>query len=707
VGVNGKNPNINGEAWGLARKTEAELRAIFQRCPTAGPGVCLGPGRGPNDEWLIDIEGDGPEAEQSYLNLMGGQTVDTFGWSARRFDHHLFVVDGERLLNLLQAAGAIEGKGHESGKFTLPALPDLEFRIGGYKPDGSVKQFQSVAPPTPDDNGKPRQWNEVDTIAELPDIAFATLEAIGERDAIQRNGSASRRWPKRVVKPAVVCDAAGAREDLDRIADEFANQKPGHRHNFVRGKSNILARYVHNGWLVPEDCLEKLKAAAVTNGLADEGGLEDVEELWTSALERTRPVAPSSNGTGRENGTAGSATNYSNLSLGDFGETLADVREKPVHWLADHRLAKGKMHLTIGPGGVGKSQYVLAVAAAFTNQGQYPGGPQFNTSGKVAILAAEDGLVDTIKPRFIAAGGDPTKMFYQRTTVTTKDAQGRTVIKLALFEDLEYWNRFFDLWDPTLVSADPIQAFMGRSVRDKDNAVVRAILEPFVELLQVRGIAFIAVTHTPKKIVSDNAAYAAIDSVAYPNIARVVHVHWADPEDPDHYLITNPKLFNGRQQPTIGYKIEEHRYAVDGEDIVTSRIVCDAQPVDIHPGAVIVKGTRTPRAGIDPGKAAEWLKTRLRDGPASSLVCAIEGDQKFGKEFPGGTTDDDRIKRLGRIKWWRETILKERLGGSVRKQGFQGTWYFTLAGDSRPPTVGEVVAASTKEAAYGGVSHTP
>jgi hypothetical protein len=32
---------------------------------------------------------------------------------------------------------------------------------------------------------------------------------------------------------------------------------------------------------------------------------------------------------------------------------------------------------------------------------------------------------------------------------------------------------------------------------------------------------------------------------------------------------------------------------------------------------------------------------------------------------------------LGRVKWWRETILKGQLGGQARRAGFGGPWMFT------------------------------
>ena len=45
-------------------------------------------------------------------------------------------------------------------------------------------QFQSNVPPTPGTDGKPRKWNGIDTIAELPEAAYAMLDGIAERIAV-------------------------------------------------------------------------------------------------------------------------------------------------------------------------------------------------------------------------------------------------------------------------------------------------------------------------------------------------------------------------------------------------------------------------------------------------------------------------------------------------------------------------------------------
>jgi len=119
----GKEPI--GRNWGAERWDEKRLRAAFRQRPKAGVGICLGPGRAPDGSWLIDLEGDGPRAAESLAILLGGKIILTMGWSSTRGEHALFKANGKRLLELLNAAGALQGKGHDSGKFTLPTLPNL------------------------------------------------------------------------------------------------------------------------------------------------------------------------------------------------------------------------------------------------------------------------------------------------------------------------------------------------------------------------------------------------------------------------------------------------------------------------------------------------------------------------------------------------------------------------------------------------------
>lgn len=81
-------------------------------------------------------------------------------------------------------------------------------------------------------------------------------------------------------------------------------------------------------------------------------------------------------------------------------------------------------------------------------------------------------------------------------------------------------------------------------------------------------------------------------------------------------------------------------------------------------------------------RAAEWLSQRLADGPLGSVICAREGDKSIGRIWPapgaGLPPDEQRKRVLGRVKWWRETILKPCLKGESARAGFNGPYFFRL-----------------------------
>jgi hypothetical protein len=95
-------------------------------------------------------------------------------------------------------------------------------------------------------------------------------------------------------------------------------------------------------------------------------------------------------------------------------------------------------------------------------------------------------------------------------------------------------------------------------------------------------------------------------------------------------------------------------------------------------------------------RATEWLRRRLADGPLGSILCAREGDRFLGRRWPelGLPAGDRRKFVLGRTKWWRERILKSRLGGVSRRAGYNGPYLFRLPGHGGPPAGSAVVEAT-------------
>lgn len=190
---NGKKPI--GKAWGAERWSPDRGVRAYQKEPNAGVGLCLGPGRAPGGAWLLDIEGDGPEAEDSRALLFGGELVETIGWESVRGGHQLVTADPERLTAIAASLAPYQIVGASPGVFHLPSLPGLELRIGGFKPDGSLKQLQSVCPPTRGTDGTPRRWNGVETLAAAPEAFYAFLERAGDARPVEVKAPAPAATP--------------------------------------------------------------------------------------------------------------------------------------------------------------------------------------------------------------------------------------------------------------------------------------------------------------------------------------------------------------------------------------------------------------------------------------------------------------------------------------------------------------------------------
>jgi hypothetical protein len=95
---------------------------------------------------------------------------------------------------------------------------------------------------------------------------------------------------------------------------------------------------------------------------------------------------------------------------------------------------------------------------------------------------------------------------------------------------------------------------------------------------------------------------------------------------------------------------------------------------DAKADAVFAEAARRRDLPSDTDKAVDWLKEYLSRGPVQSLACVNAGKKALGLDKG--------------LKWWRETILKDRLQGQPRKLGFRpedAVWYFTLPGHPWPP----------------------
>ncbi len=369
----GKNPI--GIGWGLERWTLEKASRNFRDFKGAGVGICLGPGRGPGGTWLIDIEGDGPEAEDSRATLMGGEDPPTMGWASTRGDHRVMTAD-DRLTKIMPRLGKYERKDKlGKGVYKFDQLPGLELRVGGYKADGTIKQTQSVVPPTPGTNGEPREWTGPLEVAPVPDSFYEFLEylAVPATEEATEEGTQSlfagtaTNFDARSGLNGTTDEGVEANRInnyvMTALADEaakVAGTPEGGRHDAMLSASMNMAGLI-KGAGFPEDVYRRvLLDAARQCGLPDGEALGMIESAIPMAtprdLSKARGWKPDAkverNGHYEANGKASDPPVYATLA--DAVAVIGDLR-----WVWNQWLPAGCMTILAAVGGGGKTRTAL------------------------------------------------------------------------------------------------------------------------------------------------------------------------------------------------------------------------------------------------------------------------------------------------------------------------------------------------------------
>ena len=88
-----------------------------------------------------------------------------------------------------------------------------------------------------------------------------------------------------------------------------------------------------------------------------------------------------------------------------------EIKPKPIGWLWNGWLARGKLEVLAGRAGTGKTTIAIALAATISIGGRFPDGTR-SPVGNVLIWSGEDSAEDTLVPRLIAAGADLSKVHF-------------------------------------------------------------------------------------------------------------------------------------------------------------------------------------------------------------------------------------------------------------------------------------------------------
>lgn len=311
--------------------------------------------------------------------------------------------------------------------------------------------------------------------------------------------------------------------------------------------SKTAATNGKHGYQGEADCRAKFNETAPTAKSAPEA-------IFTMAKDRGWINKPAS---GHKNALSNQTDELSTEQGGKSGfiQWAENVDMAKVEWFWRHRLARGMFHLLGGSPATGKSTIAFSWAAIISSGGTFPDGT-VAPKGKVLIWSGEDSYESTIKPRLAAAGADMSNIGFLSQPRNTKEGQridfNPAEHLAALIGEIEGMPK----GEIVMLIIDPIVSMIA-SGDNNQTSVVRAALQPLVNMLEKLGIIGLGITHFTKGSESKDPKERFNGSSGYIALARVGFATVKDQNEDGKHLITVAKSNIGPEGGGYGYHIEQ------------------------------------------------------------------------------------------------------------------------------------------------------
>lgn len=228
---------------------------------------------------------------------------------------------------------------------------------------------------------------------------------------------------------------------------------------------------------------------------------------------------------------------------------LSTVRAERIDWLWPQRLARRKITLWAGDPGGGKSYASLDIAARLSRGMEFPDGSMAER-GRTLILAAEDGVSDTIAARVEALSGDT-----ERIHVMEGFREGEGPGQIWSLRHVDMLDAALEQTKADLVIIDPLMAYMGKTDTFKDSDI-RGAMAPLVPMIERHNASLLVIMHLNKNDKS-RAIYRVGGSVAFVGLARLGFLFGHDPEIPGRRVMAPVKANICQAAPSWAFRITD------------------------------------------------------------------------------------------------------------------------------------------------------
>jgi putative DNA primase/helicase len=329
-----------------------------------------------------------------------------------------------------------------------------------------------------------------------------------------------------------------------------------------------------------------------------------------------------------------------------------EVQMRPIPWLWNGYIAKGRLCVLAGRPGTGKTTVALALAATVTTGGRWPDGTRAEL-GNIAVWSGEDDPADTLAPRLALAGADLSRMHF---VDGVRRAGARDAFDPS--RDIEPLRRALaDASGCKLLIVDPIvSAVAGDSHK---NAEVRRGLQPLCELAGALKCALLGITHLSKATDGRDPTERLTGSLAFGALARTVLMTAKRTAGDGSVtrLLLRAKNNLGADDGGFEYDIEQGELK-GAPGVFASRVVWGAA-VEGDARELLAEAESTGDPDGHGADAEEFLREVLRDGPAPTHQVKADASGAG-------------------IAWRTVERAKKRLGVVVEKRGMKGGWAWRM-----------------------------
>lgn len=299
------------------------------------------------------------------------------------------------------------------------------------------------------------------------------------------------------------------------------------------------------------------------------------------------------------------------------------IRPGQVEWVWKDWIANGKFHLISGAPGTGKTTLALSLAAIITAGGRFPDG-SLAARGQVLMWSGEDGVEDSLLPRFLACGGDRMGMHFVHAT-RGDDGTALPFDPSCDMEGLAAAAGGLD--DVRLLILDPVvSAVQGDG--NKNNEVRRA-LQPLVEFAATSGAAVLGVTHFTKGTAGRDPLERVNGSIAFGALARMVLATARPEREGERRRLVRAKSNIGPSGGGFAYDLEQA--PVPDHPGLFGQAVVWGEALEGSARELIGEAERPnePDGGaVD--RAAEWLASFLGNGEGAAASAIKEAASAMG-----------------------------------------------------------------------------